>query len=307
LDVATQCISDDKSISRSEIQGKIKQKEHAVEYFAHKYQNPNLTSGEIKLCLRSIGDNHSFLLGARDPIDRLIEMLTSNFKPNQTDEFSLSISYGKGGARLNHDHERQYHYVLQSLSLWRNVTNDMFRMWIHAEEDLFDTSMRYKLTNTGQGLNRVQFCVRVSNLMHKILGDTKRKLDEWIGSSVIHLGDHNVPNALLFIDKYTQIPRIINPVVKTVEQIDEMCKNEGLKHYIDKFFRGPEYAKKMILCDFFRHAFDGSGADNFFDAGSCIDGRLTSAWNWCEKLPKKSYYPIFRLSGYTSFDGDFQK
>lgn len=38
----------------------------------------------------------------------------------------------------------------------------------------------------------------------------------------------------------------------------------------------------MCVCkiaDFFRFAFDGSGADNFYDAGSCIDGRLTSAWN----------------------------
>ena len=34
---------------------------------------------------------------------------------------------------------------------------------------------------------------------------------------------------------------------------------------------------------------DGSGADNFYDAGSCIDGRLTSAWNWCSKLAKKPY------------------
>lgn len=37
-----------------------------------------------------------------------------------------------------------------------------------------------------------------------------------------------------------------------------------------------------FVADFFRFAFDGSGADNFYDAGSCIDGRLTSAWN-CKK------------------------
>lgn len=42
---------------------------------------------------------------------------------------------------------------------------------------------------------------------------------------------------------------------------------------------------------------------SFFDAGSCIDGRLTSAWNWCSKLEKKAYYPIFKLSGFNGFDG----
>ena len=50
-------------------------------------------------------------------------------------------------------------------------------------------------------------------------------------------------------------------------------------------------------------AFDGSGADNFFDAGSCIDGRLTSAWNWCSQLPTKDFYLVFKLAGFTSFDG----
>ena len=49
--------------------------------------------------------------------------------------------------------------------------------------------------------------------------------------------------------------------------------------------------------DFFKHGFDGSGADNFFDAGSCIDGRLTSAWNWCSTLEKKRFFHVFLLTG----------
>ena len=41
---------------------------------------------------------------------------------------------------------------------------------------------------------------------------------------------------------------------------------------------------------------------------SCIDGRLTSAWNWCSQLQTKHFYPIFKLAGFTSFDGtEFQE
>lgn len=42
-------------------------------------------------------------------------------------------------------------------------------------------------------------------------------------------------------------------------------------------------------------------------AGSCIDGRLTSLWNWASQIEKKPYYNLFKLGGFTGFDGDFQK
>ena len=68
-------------------------------------------------------------------------------------------------------------------------------------------------------------------------------------------------------------------------------------------YGGIEKAKQDILHDFFRFAFDGSGGSNDFDAGSCIDGRLTSAWNWCSKLEKKPYYNVFMFTGFQGFDG----
>jgi len=183
----------------------------------------------------------------------------------------------------------------------------MFKLWYLAEDDLLNESNGYRLTNTGQGLNRVQKAPKVYRAMSNLLNTVQGKVGNWVGSSVIHLGDHNVPNALMFIDKYTQVPRIINPIILCVKEIDKMVKNAGLKEYINATFGGGEDLKKYILSDFFKYGFDGSGADNFFDAGSCIDGRLTSAWNWCSKLHKKDYFPIFRLSGFIGFDGDFQK
>ena len=52
-------------------------------------------------------------------------------------------------------------------------------------------------------------------------------------------------------------------------------ENEGLGRYMESH-GGLDKIKRTILHDFFTHAFDGSGGDNFFDAGM-VRVRL---WVW---------------------------
>jgi hypothetical protein len=123
------------------------------------------------------------------------------------------------------------------------------------------------------------------------------------------------------------VARILNPIVLTLEKLEDLQDIEGLGEYVQGTFGGVEQCRKDILrkfffslqkakggfslrlhfsdyltvaavtifpVDFFRSAFDGSGADNFFDAGSCIDGRLTSAWN-CKHPRVKYNFAILTL------------
>ncbi|KAF8076739.1 hypothetical protein FPV67DRAFT_1472507, partial [Lyophyllum atratum] len=292
---------------RRDVQKDIKSKERAIETLASRYERRGLSQENVRQCLYSIGDNHAFLRANRDPCERMITYLRENFHPTQAKDSktSLAIRSGKGGARLSHDHAKQYAYVLQSLTLWREILHDMFHLWSLAEQDLLAENVPYRLRDTGQGLNRVQAAPKTSRMMHTILHKAQQSVGTWIGSSVIHMGDHNVPNALMFIDKYTQIYRILLPICNTLSQIPSLTAKPALRSYIDDEFGSTENLIREILGDFFRHGFDGSGADNFFDAGSCIDGRLTSAWNWCASLEKKRYFPIFLLTGFVGFDGEW--
>ena len=304
--VATQIVAADPSKSRSQIQRDIRAKEQAIEYLARRYRSRKLPEEELKQCLYSIGDNNAYLHQARDPADKFITFLEDEFPlDDPSDATSLAIVGGEGGARLTHSHQRQYAFVLQSLTLWRAIANDMFRLWCVAEEDLLREDNGYERRDTGQGLQRVQPAPRTSRAMHQLLHTTQTRLGAWVGSSLIHLGDSNVPNALMFIDKYSQVEHILNPILSTLNALDRLYKDAALAKWMDTTFGGVHALRVAILQDFFRGAFDGSGADNFFDAGSCIDGRLTSAWNWCSQLPSKPFYVVFKLAGFASFDGQF--
>ena len=118
----------------------------------------------------------------------------------------MAISSGESGSRLTHSHERHYNFVLQSLSLWRDIVDDMFRLWCLAEDDLLDKTRPYELRDTGQGLQRLQQSPRIQSAMRLILHHAQQELGSWVGSSVIHLGDTNVPNALTFIGKVCCAP-----------------------------------------------------------------------------------------------------
>ncbi|CAI2196236.1 16433_t:CDS:10, partial [Funneliformis geosporum] len=263
--------------SRSQINQEIRAKERAIEVISRKYKNYKLSQEEIRQCLYSIGDNHAYLRANRDCCDRMLQFLQTSFSPNKIEQgYSLAISSGRDGARLSHSHETQYCYANQTLQLWREIQHEMFKLWSLADQDLLSEDNQYRLRDTGQGLNRVQMCPAVSKVMHSILHRAQQKAGYWVGSSVIHLGDKNVPNALMFIDKYNQVSRILNPILICIDNIAPViAKNSGLRNYIEKSFGSVDQLKKSIFTDFFRYAFDGSGADNFFDAGSCIDGRLT--------------------------------
>lgn len=270
---------------------------------------------DVEMVIRSLNDANNFANSNRDSAEAMMKLLQEHFSPARVSpQETLAIMEGAEGSRLTHGHEMQYNFVLQSLALWKNISDQMFRLWIIAEDDLLNPDEPYEFRNTGQGFQRVQKAPRLFEALTEILNQTKRELGQWVGSDRIHLGDNQVPNAFNFIDKYAQISRILIPILRTVGSIDARLEGksaqgdnvnaDSFNAYIDSVFGNGTGAKVSILRDFFRHAFDGSGGDNMEDAGSCIDGRLTSAWNWCNGIKSKPFYPLFLLAGFQTFDGD---
>ncbi|KAL0076176.1 hypothetical protein F4703DRAFT_1779956 [Phycomyces blakesleeanus] len=279
--------------TREQIDAEVQRKRRAVEQLGKKYANSDISAEDIERCLSSLSDNHAYLKANRDPCERMSKYLAKYFNPAKTESnYSLAIMAGRQGHRLTHSHSNQYAYVHQSLGLWREIVHEMFMLWSLADSDLLSSSP-YRLTNTGQGLQRIQTCPGVGRAMQKILGRAQKRGGSWVGSSAVHLGDKNVPNSFMFIDKYNQVSRILTPIIRTLDRLDCLDQDKELEAYVKDTFGGVEQCRKDILYDFFRFGFDGSGGDNYFDAGS-----------WCSLIEKKKYFPIFLLTGFIGFDGE---
>ncbi|KAJ9473098.1 UPF0652 protein [Diplonema papillatum] len=294
--------------SISELNRALRTKDVTVKSLIQRYSRVGKATAEaVEQLIRSIDDANCYTRDNSLVISRMIEQLSTNFSPDAAEPgLALAIDQGSDGSRLSHAHHQQYVFVLQSLSLWKNITKNMYQLWLLMETDFLSPEAPYSLEDTGQGLNRRQQAPHLYEAMQGILKKTKEEVGDWIGSDRVHMGDKQVPNGYAFIDKYTQVARIINPILRCIDGIDAIVKDKEHKEYIEDVWATPKNLKKAILCDFFKHGFDGSGGDNDTDAGSCIDGRLTSAWNWCNSLRSKPFYPIFLLTGVGSFDGSFE-
>jgi hypothetical protein len=211
---ATQSIDNsDGSLSRVELSELAQQKANAIRTLKEKYASESFSEDEIQRVLDSISDNEAYLAMNATPVERMLNLLTEYFDPKRPQsEFSLDLttsgsrsfkplttlygysrSYFGSGQQLSHSHETQFHFVHQSLLLWHEIMRCMPKLWLLADRDLIHEG--YRLTDTGQGLHRLQNCPCVREEMSRILHRVQSSVEHrWVGLSVVHLGDRDVPN-----------------------------------------------------------------------------------------------------------------
>ncbi len=189
-----------------------------------------LKKEEVQRILDSIADNEAYNEFNVKPVEQMLHYLKTLFDPAKPqDPYSLDLTSSSrtpkkttkdqggffssssrflggfggnggydrnGGAMLSHNHSTQYRFVLQSLTLWKEIMFYMPKLWLLADLDM--TLENYRLVDTGQGYQRLQSCPRIRKEMSEILSRVQSCVQGgWVGLSVVHLGDRDVPNGKL--------------------------------------------------------------------------------------------------------------
>ncbi|CAM9487691.1 unnamed protein product [Sphacelaria rigidula] len=176
------------SMNKAEVREKVASKVEARKQLLRKYVSDTFSKEDVERVLDSIADANNYIAFNVAPVERMLDLLQSNFHPDKPEEdWSLKLtgtggrkrfssasfnsgygsfgSYGYGGgyglsmfgpstAMLSHDHRTQFTFVMQSLRLWSDAMRNMYRLWYFADSDLLSGKATYRLLNTGQGLNR---------------------------------------------------------------------------------------------------------------------------------------------------------
>ena len=234
-----------------------------------------------------IGDNQAYLYQARDPrSDARLLRDTLTRSPPLTFAASLAIAEGTGGARLTHDRARQYAFVgSRSRCGARSLTtcSDCGG----SPRTIAARIQQVRAARHGQGLQRVQQAPRVGRAMGQILHAVRaRSTGNWVGSSLIHLGDSNVPNALMFIDKYrrssTSSTRSCAPSTPSPSSIEGRDAGQMDRRPL-RLGEGAQGGDHRLLQVRLRRP----GTDGFFDA-QLHRRQVTSAWHCaasCRRSP----------------------
>jgi hypothetical protein len=102
----------------------------------------------------------------------------------------------------------------------------------------------------------------------------------------------------VFIDKYTQVPRILAPIVQVlltdnifqqshhivnnphpisapqcIEQLPSLVDDPAFHRYVSTEWGSIDGLRLQVLSDFFKHGFDGSGEQ------CCVGGVIGCDWN----------------------------
>lgn len=175
----------------------------------------------VDLCVVSIGDAIALIDTNRIVTAKLILWLDFYFRgAGDNPKRDLTIVRGTGGSMLSHGHDKQYNYVRESLLLWDYMQKDIFKMWEAVENDMIVNGGGYRIADTGQGHARMTAGPGASSVIAGAVAQAQAAQNgRWEGIQVIHMGDRDVPNPLVAIEKYTMIPRMLEPIVRCVEEV----------------------------------------------------------------------------------------
>jgi Protein of unknown function (DUF2009) len=127
--------------------------------FIARHTSATLSKQEIQRVLDSISDNEAYLSFNVLPVERALRILRDTFDPRSPDEhYSLELKmkirksfmsfggfsskYMNHSACLSHDHATQYTFVLQSLTLWKEIMGHIPKLWLFADHDLINEQVR---------------------------------------------------------------------------------------------------------------------------------------------------------------------